>query len=86
MDAWFKQKKIKKVKHIPDGALEFTRWADTEVNKSNIGFGPRSWRYAVVIDDMVASTWFIEGGTWDEAKADPFVESTAERLLDYFTK
>ena len=86
MDAWFKQKKIKKVKHIPDGALEFTRWADTEVNKSNIGFGPRSWRYAVVIEDMVASTWFVEGGTWDEAKADPFIESTAERLLDYFTK
>lgn len=82
MDAWFKDLKIKKVKHIPDGALEFTNWADMRINKNYIGFGDRSWRYSVVIDDMITTAWFKEPAG---ASDDPFKESSAERMLEYLS-
>lgn len=84
MDAWFKDQKIKKVQHIPDGNLDWTRWADMLVSKVNLGFGLRSWRYAVVIDDMVTSQWFVEDGKKDRAEDDPYEVSSPENILEYF--
>ena len=51
MNAWAKHHDIGKVKVIPDGSGEFTRKMGMLVKKDNLGFGLRSWRYAVIIEN-----------------------------------
>ena len=46
MNKWSQDQDIKNVKVIPDGNGEFTKGMDMLVNKNNLGFGYRSWRYA----------------------------------------
>ena len=46
MNAWAKDQKLENVKVIPDGSGEFTRGMGMLVDKSNLSFGRRSWRYA----------------------------------------
>ena len=45
MNKWAQDQDIKNVKVIPDGNGEFTKGMDMLVNKNNLGFGYRSWRY-----------------------------------------
>ena len=52
MNAWAQAHNIKKVKMIPDGSGEFTRLMGYLVDKDNLGFGKRSWRYAALIDNI----------------------------------
>ena len=51
MNAWARDLEIKNVKMIPDGCGAFTRNMGMLVNKPAQGFGMRSWRYAVIIND-----------------------------------
>jgi len=52
---------FKKVKFIPDGALAFTRaFGATTLWANNRGFGERSWRYSVVINDLKIEKLFVE--------------------------
>ena len=55
MNAWAKSQGIEKVKVIPDGTGEFTRFMGMLVDKSHLGFGMRSWRYMCVCYKMVPS-------------------------------
>lgn len=74
-----------KVKLIPDGAAAFTRgmgmsclW-DTER-----GFGERSWRYSMVVNNGVIEKVFIEGGeVTQNSKEDPFDVSNADTMVEY---
>ena len=50
MNAWAKDLEIENVKMIPDSNGEFTRDMNMLVWKENLGF--RSWRYAMVVEDM----------------------------------
>ena len=50
MNAWARDLEIKNIKMIPDGCGTFTRNMGMLVNKAQ-GFGMRSWRYAVIIND-----------------------------------
>ena len=83
MNAWAKDQNIEKVKLIPDGNAYFTRSMGYLVNKSNLGFGERSWRYAAVVDNGVIEKLFVEPGQRDNASEDPYVASTPEVVLDY---
>ena len=47
MNAWAKNKEIKNIKMIPGGNGDFTRLMGMMVKKNNLGFGFRSWRYAL---------------------------------------
>jgi len=53
MFQWAKHLGIEKVKMLPDGNGDFARELDMLVDKSNLGFGKRSWRYALIVKDMV---------------------------------
>jgi peroxiredoxin len=53
------------------------------VNKSNLGFGVRSWRYAMVVDNGIISKLFLEEGMRDNSDTDPYVETTPENVLEY---
>jgi peroxiredoxin len=53
------------------------------VNKSNLGFGDRSWRYAMVVDNGIIEKLFVEAGQRDNADSDPYEATTPENVLDY---
>jgi thioredoxin-dependent peroxiredoxin len=60
MFQWAKNLGINKMFILPDGNGEFTRKMGMLVDKSNLGFGMRSWRYAMVVDDCKIEKIFIE--------------------------
>jgi peroxiredoxin len=51
MFQWGKHQGVEKVKLLPDGNGEFTRKMGMLVEKSNLGFGMRSWRYSMIVND-----------------------------------
>ena len=83
MNAWAQDQNIEKVKLIPDGNAYFTRSMGYLVNKSNLGFGQRSWRYAAVVDNGIIEKIFVENGMRDNADTDPYEVSTPENVLEY---
>lgn len=83
MNCWAKQQKIKKVKMIPDGSTEFTRGMQMNVQKDNLGFGERSWRYACIVNNGKIEKWFIEPGMEDNCETDPYGETAPENILNW---
>ena len=81
MNCWAKMQKVKKVKMIPDGSAKFTRKMKMNVQKDNLGFGERSWRYACVVNNGKIEKWFIEPGIEDDAAGDPYGETSPENVL-----
>lgn len=84
-NAWFKDLGIENVKPIPDGNLQFTLQENMMVLKDNLGFGPRTWRYAIVVDNKVVTHTFIEEGKADRIDTDPFEVSSAENVYSALT-
>ena len=85
MYQWGKGQNAKNVFLLPDGNGEFTRKMGLLVDKSNLGFGMRSWRYAMVVNDSNIEKMFIEAGFSDNASTDPFEVSDADTVLNYLT-
>ena len=83
MNAWAKAQKVKKVKVIPDGSGMFTRKMGMLVQKDNLGFGERSWRYACVVNNGKIEKWFIEPGAEDNCPVDPYGETAPENILNW---
>ena len=81
MNSWFESLGIKNVYPLPDGNGEFTHLIGAECSKSNLGFGYRSWRYALVINDGKVEKIFIEEGFGDNIESDPYEVSTPENVL-----
>ena len=69
MNAWAKAQCIERVKVIPDGSGNFTRFMGMLIGKNHLGFGLRSWRYMAIINDGVDD--------------DPYVASTPENCITY---
>ena len=83
MNAWAKSQNLKNVKVIPDGSGDFTSGMDMLVEKNNLGFGNRSWRYAVVVNNAAIEEWFVEPGLEDNHEEDPYGETSPENVLKY---
>ena len=83
MNAWAKDQGLKHVKVIPDGSGHFTRGMGMLVQKDPEGFGLRSWRYAMIVNDKVVEEIFVEDGQVDNCATDPYVESHPEKVLAY---
>ena len=81
MNAWAKHLGIKNVKVLPDGNGDFTDGMGMIVDKMNLGFGPRSWRYAMVVNDGVIEHWFEEPGMCNNAEDDPYGETSPENVM-----
>ena len=82
MNAWFKDLGIENVKSLPDGARSFTMSIGALCEKNNLGFGFRSWRYAIVVNDGVVENVFTEEGFGNNIETDPYEVSTPENVLD----
>jgi peroxiredoxin len=84
MFQWGKHLGISKVRLIPDGSGHFTRRMGMLINKEHLGFGYRSWRYLMVVDDGVIEKWWQEPGINDEgADDDPYTVTSADVAVDY---
>lgn len=83
MFQWGKAQGANKVFLLPDGNCDFTRGMGMLVDKSNLGFGPRSWRYSMLVVDGKVEKMFIEPGKEDNCPTDPFECSDADTMLKY---
>ena len=83
MFQWGKDQGIKNVKLLPDGSGNFTRGMNMAVKKDDVGFGERSWRYSMFVDNGKIEKMFIEPGFQDNCPTDPFETSGVDSMLDY---
>ena len=83
MNAWAKQQGLEEVIVIPDGNADFTYGMNMAVQKHNLGFAYRSWRYACIIDNGSIKKWFIEPGFNHNAEDDPYGETSPENILKW---
>jgi peroxiredoxin len=83
MFQWSKQQGAEKVFMLPDGNGDFTRKMGMLVEKDNLGFGMRSWRYSMVVNDRQIEKIFIEPNFQDNCPTDPFEVSDADTMLAY---
>ena len=79
MEAWQRDQDVEHITIIPDGNGEFTEGMGMLVDKSDIGFGKRSWRYSMVVDNGIVEKMFIE----PDEPGDPFHVSDADTMLKY---
>ncbi len=83
MNQWGRSQGADKVRLLPDGNGEFTRKMGMLVDKSNLGFGMRSWRYSAYIEDGEIKKMFVEPEFNDNCPTDPFEVSDADTMLNY---
>ena len=79
MNAWAKDQDAENISFIPDGNGDFTDGMGLLVEKNDIGFGKRSWRYSMLVKDGVIEKMFIE----PDLPGDPFEVSDADTMLKY---
>ncbi len=79
MNAWAADQEAENITMIPDGNGEFSEGMGLLVDKDDLGFGKRSWRYSMLVKDGVVEKMFIE----PEKPGDPFEVSDADTMLEY---
>ncbi|MBI2023554.1 peroxiredoxin [Candidatus Giovannonibacteria bacterium] len=83
MFQWGKHQNVKNVKLLPDGSGLFTEKMGMMVRKDNLGFGKRSWRYSMYVEDGEIKKIFIEPGFSHDCPDDPLEVSDAKTMLQY---
>ena len=83
MNKWADDQGLVNVKVIPDGSNLFTSSMGMDVKKDNLGFGIRSWRYAIVVENYVIQKSFVERGFSNNAEEDPYGVSSPQNILDF---
>jgi peroxiredoxin len=83
MFQWSQQLGVQQVKMLPDGNGDFSRGMGMLVRKNNLGFGMRSWRYSMLVEEGTISKIFSEAGKQDDCETDPFEVSDAATMLSY---
>ena len=79
MEEWARHQNGDELVFIPDGNAEFAEKMGMLVDKRSLGFGKRSWRYSMLVDDGVIKKMFVE----PEVDGDPFTVSDADTMLKF---
>jgi glutaredoxin-like protein len=79
MEAWGRDQEAENVLLLPDGNAQFTDAMGMLVDKSDLNFGKRSWRYSMLVRDKVIEKMFVE----PQKPGDPFEVSDADTMLHY---
>jgi glutaredoxin-like protein len=82
MEEWARSQECGNVFVLPDGNGAFTEQMGMLVDKSELNFGKRSWRYSMLVRDCIIEKMFIE----PDEPGDPFQVSDADTLLRYINK
>ena len=83
MKQWADKLKVEKIQMIPDGNGLFTKGMNMLVKKENLGFGVRSWRYSMVVDNMVIQKMWVEPGKMDNAEDDPYTVTQPKHMYEW---
>jgi peroxiredoxin len=83
MYEWGRGQGISKVRLIPDGSAEFTDKIGMLVTKHDLGFGNRSWRYSMFVDNGEIKQVFAEPGFANDCPVDPFEVSDVNTMMEY---
>ena len=84
MSAWFGAQAIENVKFIADGDGSFTKKMNMLVDKPLQGFGMRSWRYSMLVENKKIKKMFIEKGLNNQSfDSDPYEVSDPLTMLEY---
>lgn len=78
MDAWARDQHADRITFLADGNGALTEALGLLVDKEVLGFGKRSWRHAMIIEDGVVQHTFIE----PEKPGDPYEVSDADTVLE----
>jgi len=79
MNEWAADQGADNILFLPDGNGEFTAGMGQLVDKGDLGFGKRSWRYSMLVRDCVVEKMFVE----PNKPGDPFEVSDAATMLAY---
>jgi len=79
MEEWAKDQEAQNIFMLPDGNGEFTEKMGMLVDKSDLNFGRRSWRYSMLVRNKRIEKMFIE----PQEPGDPFKVSDADTMLNY---
>ena len=79
MNEWKADQDAGNITFLPDGNCSFTEGMGMLVDKDDLGFGKRSWRYSMLVRDGVIEKMFIE----PQVEGDPYEVSDAETMLRY---
>ena len=79
MNEWQEDQNAAEIRFVPDGNGEFTDKMGMLVDKEDLGFGKRSWRYSMLVRNGIVEKMFIES----EVPGDPFSVSDADTMLEY---
>jgi glutaredoxin-like protein len=77
MNEWRAEQKAWNITFLPDGNGDFSRGMGMLVQKNDLGFGDRSWRYSMLVKDGVIEKMFME----PDVPGDPFEVSDADTML-----
>jgi glutaredoxin-like protein len=79
MNEWKEDQHADRITFLPDGNGSFTEGMGMLVDKDDLGFGRRSWRYSMLVRDGIIEKMFIE----PQVEGDPYEVSDADTMLDY---
>lgn len=79
MNEWQMDQGADNITMLPDGNGEFSEKLGFLVGKDDLGFGKRSWRYSMLVNDGTIEKMFIE----KEVPGDPFDTSDADTMLKH---
>lgn len=85
MNAWFAQDGIENVKPLCDGNAEFVTNCGLITSMANVGFGVRSRRFAMVVNDGTVE-WLAVEDRGSAANPDPYEQTRPEDVLTYLEK
>lgn len=79
LEAWSREQQCDNVTLAADGNGEFSGSIGMLVDKRDLCFGLRSWRYSMLVNDGVVEKLFVE----PETDGDPFEVSDADTMLKH---
>lgn len=79
MNEWKAGQDAEFITVMPDGNGDFSQGMGMLVDKRDLGFGMRSWRYSLLVKDGIVVKAFIE----PDKEGDPFEVSDAETMLRF---
>ncbi len=79
MNQWKTEQHADNITFMPDGNGDFSDGMGMLVDKVELGFGKRSWRYSMLVKDGVIEKMFVE----PDKPGDPFEVSDADTMMEY---
>lgn len=82
MHKWGQDQGLVNVKLLPDGNGDFAAALGLLVDKRNLGFGQRSWRYAMEVNNLEIVNSWEESQIMNSCPTDPYEVSSPQYVIN----